>query len=39
MGSIELDAALESDGSVTCLVTDHGTWQPPDRPTLIAATA
>jgi len=29
-GTIELDATLEGDGSVTCLVTDHGTWQPPD---------
>ena len=29
-GTIELDASLESDGSVTCLVTDHGTWRPPD---------
>ena len=29
-GIIEFDASLESDGSVTCLVTDHGTWQPPD---------
>jgi anti-sigma regulatory factor (Ser/Thr protein kinase)/anti-anti-sigma regulatory factor len=29
-GTIELDASLESDGSVTCLITDHGTWRPPD---------
>jgi serine phosphatase RsbU (regulator of sigma subunit)/anti-sigma regulatory factor (Ser/Thr protein kinase)/anti-anti-sigma regulatory factor len=29
-GTIELDASLENDGSVACLVTDHGTWQPPD---------
>ena len=29
-GIIELDASLGSDGSVTCLITDHGTWQPPD---------
>jgi anti-sigma regulatory factor (Ser/Thr protein kinase)/anti-anti-sigma regulatory factor len=29
-GTIELDASLESDGSVACLVTDHGTWRPPD---------
>ena len=29
-GIIELDATLGSDGSVTCLITDHGTWQPPD---------
>ena len=29
-GIIELDATLGSDGSVTCLIIDHGTWQPPD---------
>ena len=29
-GIIELDATLSRDGSVTCLITDHGTWQPPD---------
>jgi len=29
-GTIELDASLENDGSVACLVTDHGTWRPPD---------
>jgi len=29
-GIIELDVSLESDGSVACLVTDHGTWRPPD---------
>ena len=29
-GTIELDASLGSDGSVACLVTDHGTWRPPD---------
>ena len=29
-GTIELDAILGSDGSVTCLITDHGTWRPPD---------
>jgi len=29
-GTIELDATLEADGSVACLVTDHGTWRPPD---------
>ena len=29
-GIIELDATLGSDGSVTCLITDHGTWRPPD---------
>jgi anti-sigma regulatory factor (Ser/Thr protein kinase)/anti-anti-sigma regulatory factor len=29
-GTVELDASLESDGSVACLVTDHGTWLPPD---------
>ena len=29
-GTIELDATLEADGSVACLVTDHGRWQPPD---------
>jgi anti-sigma regulatory factor (Ser/Thr protein kinase)/anti-anti-sigma regulatory factor len=29
-GTIELDASLENDGSVTCLITDHGTWRPPD---------
>ncbi|HEY3651276.1 MAG TPA: SpoIIE family protein phosphatase [Streptosporangiaceae bacterium] len=29
-GTIELDASLEIDGSVVCLVTDHGTWRPPD---------
>jgi len=29
-GTIELDASLEDDGSVACLVTDHGSWQPPD---------
>ena len=29
-GIIELDASLGGDGSVTCLITDHGTWRPPD---------
>ena len=29
-GIVGLDASLESDGSVACLVTDHGTWRPPD---------
>ena len=29
-GTIELDATLEDDGSVACLVTDHGTWRAPD---------
>jgi len=29
-GMIELDATLGSDGSVTCLITDHGSWRPPD---------
>ena len=29
-GIIELDASLGSDGSVTCLITDYGTWRPPD---------
>jgi len=29
-GTVELDASLDSDGSVACLVTDHGTWRPPD---------
>ena len=29
-GIIELDASLGSDGRVTCLITDHGSWQPPD---------
>ena len=29
-GIIELDATLGRDGSVTCLITDHGTWRPPD---------
>jgi anti-sigma regulatory factor (Ser/Thr protein kinase)/anti-anti-sigma regulatory factor len=29
-GTIELDASLGSDGSVTCRITDYGTWQPPD---------
>jgi anti-sigma regulatory factor (Ser/Thr protein kinase)/anti-anti-sigma regulatory factor len=29
-GTIELDASLGSDGSVTCRITDHGTWRPPD---------
>jgi anti-sigma regulatory factor (Ser/Thr protein kinase)/anti-anti-sigma regulatory factor len=29
-GTIELDASLEIDGRVVCLVTDHGTWRPPD---------
>jgi anti-anti-sigma factor len=29
-GIIELDATLGNDGSVTCLITDHGTWRPPD---------
>jgi len=28
-GTIELDATLEIDGSVACLVTDHGTWRTP----------
>ena len=29
-GPIELDATLEDDGRVACLVTDHGTWRTPD---------
>jgi anti-anti-sigma factor len=29
-GIIELDATLGRDGSVTCRITDHGTWRPPD---------
>ena len=29
-GTIELDASLENDGSVACLISDHGTWRPPD---------
>jgi serine phosphatase RsbU (regulator of sigma subunit)/anti-sigma regulatory factor (Ser/Thr protein kinase)/anti-anti-sigma regulatory factor len=29
-GTVELDASLDSDGSIACLVTDHGTWQRPD---------
>jgi len=29
-GTVELDASLEDDGSVALLVTDHGTWRPPD---------
>ena len=29
-GTIELDATLEADGTVACLVTDHGRWRPPD---------
>jgi anti-anti-sigma factor len=29
-GIIELDATLGSDGSVTCLITDHGSWRPPN---------
>jgi serine phosphatase RsbU (regulator of sigma subunit)/anti-sigma regulatory factor (Ser/Thr protein kinase)/anti-anti-sigma regulatory factor len=29
-GIVELDASLDSDGSVVCVVTDHGTWRPPD---------
>jgi len=29
-GIIELDATLGSDGSVMCLITDHGSWRPPD---------
>jgi serine phosphatase RsbU (regulator of sigma subunit)/anti-sigma regulatory factor (Ser/Thr protein kinase)/anti-anti-sigma regulatory factor len=29
-GTVELDATLEADGSVMCLVTDHGSWRPPD---------
>ena len=29
-GLIEFDASLGDDGSVQCLVTDHGTWRPPD---------
>jgi anti-anti-sigma factor len=29
-GTIELDASLDRDGSVACLVIDHGTWRPPD---------
>jgi anti-anti-sigma factor len=29
-GTVELDATLEADGSVACLVTDHGRWRPPD---------
>ncbi len=29
-GTVELDASLDSDGSVACLVIDHGTWRPPD---------
>ena len=29
-GTVELDASLEDDGSVALLVTDHGTWRPPE---------
>ena len=29
-GIIELAASLGIDGSVTCLIIDHGTWRPPD---------
>ena len=29
-GTVELDATLEADGSVACLVTDHGSWRRPD---------
>jgi serine phosphatase RsbU (regulator of sigma subunit)/anti-sigma regulatory factor (Ser/Thr protein kinase)/anti-anti-sigma regulatory factor len=29
-GTVELDATLEADGTVACLVTDHGRWRPPD---------
>ncbi len=29
-GTIELDARLGEDGYVECLVTDRGTWRPPD---------
>ncbi len=29
-GTIELDARLGEDGYVQCLVTDRGTWRPPD---------
>jgi anti-sigma regulatory factor (Ser/Thr protein kinase)/anti-anti-sigma regulatory factor len=29
-GSVELDAKLGDDGYVECLVTDQGTWRPPD---------
>ena len=29
-GLIMLDASLGDDGSVECLITDHGRWQPPD---------
>lgn len=29
-GTIELDARLGEDGYVECLVTDQGTWRPPD---------
>jgi len=29
-GSVELDARLGDDGYVECLVTDQGTWRPPD---------
>ena len=29
-GLIEFDASLGDDGSVQCLVTDHGSWRPPD---------
>jgi len=29
-GNVELDARLGDDGYVECLVTDQGTWRPPD---------
>ena len=29
-GLIEFDACLGDDGSVECVVTDHGTWRQPD---------
>jgi anti-sigma regulatory factor (Ser/Thr protein kinase)/anti-anti-sigma regulatory factor len=29
-GLIEFDARLDDDGSVECVVTDHGRWRPPD---------
>jgi anti-sigma regulatory factor (Ser/Thr protein kinase)/anti-anti-sigma regulatory factor len=29
-GLVEIEAALCDDGTVECLVTDHGRWRPPD---------
>jgi anti-sigma regulatory factor (Ser/Thr protein kinase)/anti-anti-sigma regulatory factor len=29
-GLIEFDASLGDDGSVECVITDHGTWRQPD---------